>query len=281
MPANGFFLIDNLVEVLLPRGSGRRNAARRLKAFVMKGARKLNPDQSTHIFVACFQKSGSTYLTELLSEITEFPSKAMVHRYGHNEQDVNEHALEYFTYTNSVTQQHTKGTDNNVALLKKYNIKPVILVRNIFDVVTSLYDHIEKGRHRVPTGYVHKEYMSMSKDDKLLYIVRVHIPWYFNFLISWREAAQDIDVLWVTYEELFSNQVETASRVLRFYGLPVDKDRIRAAISELANKPTRIRFNVGISGRGESLSPKHKQAILDIATVWKVDRKDMQPIGIS
>jgi hypothetical protein len=205
----------------------------------------------------------------------------MVHAYGHNEQDLNEYALDHFTYTNSVSQQHAKGTDNNVALLKKYNIRPVILVRNIFDVVVSLYDHLEKGRHRVPTGYVHKEYMDMNKDDKLLYLIKVHMPWYLNFFFSWREATQDIDVLWVTYEEFFSNQVETASRVLSFYGLPVDEDRIRVAISELSKKPTRTRFNVGGSGRGESLPARHKQAILDIATVWKVNKKDMHIIGIS
>jgi hypothetical protein len=168
-------------------------------------------------------------------------------------------------------------------LLKEFNIKPIVLVRDVFDVVISLYDHIERGRHRSPTGYVHREYAGMSVDDKLLYLIRIHLPWYFNFLISWREAADEIDVFWLTYEELFSDQIETVSRILEFYGLPVTKDRIREAIDELTAKRKSIehvRFNVGIAGRGQRLSPRHRQAILDIADVWKIDDETFRMIGI-
>ena len=270
---------DKLIETILPRGTWRRRAARWLKGKAKKVGRKFKPDRSTHIFVACFQKAGSTYLTELLSEITGFPSRALVAAYGHNDQDVHEYALEEVAYKNSVTQQHAKGTANNVELLKKFGIKPVVLVRDIFDVTVSLFDHIEGGRHRVPTGFVHREYWNLSRDQKILYIIRVHLPWYFNFFVSWREAAQELQVRWLTYEELFADQVATVSRVLEFYGLPADPYRIQTAIRATAKRPTR--FNVGVSGRGKSLSEFHKQSILDIASVWGIDKNDIRMIGIT
>lgn len=275
--------VDHLIEVLLPRGSGRRDAARRAKAVARKIVRRLRPDRSAHIFVACFQKSGSSYLTEVLSEITGFESRAIVAAYGHNEQDVSRSVLEQLAYRNSVSQQHARGTDNNVALLNEFNVKPIVLVRDIFDVVVSLYDHIEKGRHRVPTGYVHREYFGMSEDEKLLYIIRIHLPWYFNFLVSWRDAAGRIDVCWLTYEELFSDQPSAVARVLDFYDLPTAPAKIREAIAAATAKRRSvevIRFNVGIAGRGQRLSSRHKQAILDIAGVWKIDEKTLRKVGI-
>jgi hypothetical protein len=203
----------------------------------------------------------------------------MVVAYAHNEQDVHEYALEEFTRRSSVTQQHARGTDNNVALLKKFNIKPVVLVRDLFDVTVSLLDHIDGGRHRMPTGYVHKEYWKLTRDERLLYLIRVHLPWYFNFFVSWREATGQLPVLWLTYEELFADQLAAVTRVLEFYGLPVDRERISAAIAATAAKPTR--FNVGVSGRGQGLTEHHKRAILELAEVWGIDKSEMRTIGIT
>jgi hypothetical protein len=273
-------LRGHLIASLLPLGSGRRRSAQWFKKKVKTIGRKIRPDRSTHIFVTCFQKSGSTYLTNLLSKVTGFPSRAMVAAYAHCEQDTHEYSLEAWVYRSSVTHQHAKGGNENIRLLKRYNVKPVVQVRDIFDVTGSLFDHIERGRHVVPTGYVHQEYFDMTEDEKLSYIIRIHLPWYFNFFMSWREASRGLDALWVTYEQLFSDQVGTVSRVLEFYGLPVDSDRVRSAIGEIAENTEANRFNVGIPGRGQNLSERHKEAILDLANVWRVGETEMEMIGI-
>jgi len=234
---------------------------------------------TTNIFIVCMPKSGSTYLRVLLSEITGFPRVSAVQFYGHNEQDIFELALRQFDGASSITQQHVKGTENNVMLMKKYGIKPVVLVRNIFDILLSLHDHIEREDHRAPEGYVHKEYFSMSKEEKLLYLIRIHLPWFFNFYVSWREASKEIDTLWTSYEELFSDQMGTVSQILSFYGLSVDRDKIQSAMSAMENRDTRR--DEGTSGRGASLSETHKKAVLELASVWKLGEKEMEIIGVS
>jgi hypothetical protein len=127
-------------------------------------------------------------------------------------------------------------------------------------------------------GYVHKEYFDMSKEEKLLYVIHVMLPWYFNFYMSWRESSKEMDVLWISYEELFSNQIDTVSRILSFYDIPVNHDRIQSAILAMKGKNTRL--NLGIKGRGASLPEEHKKAILNLASVWKVDKKEMEIIGL-
>ena len=98
--------------------------------------------------------------------------------------------------------------------------------------------------------------------------------------MSWREASRVLDALWVTYEQMFSDQVGTVSRILEFYGLPADSDRIRSAIGEIADNSEVNWFNVRSPGRGQNLSERHKQASLDLANVWRVGKTDMEMIGI-
>ena len=162
--------------------------------------------------------------------------------------------------------------------MREYMIKPVIHIRNIFDVVISLKSHMEKQSHKTPTGYVHRQYFNMSEEDKILYLIRIHVPWYFNFLVSWHEASECVDTLWTSYEELISSPIPTVSAILDYYQLSFSANDIEDAIAKI--RPGDVRFNVGIPDRGQSLSDIHKQAIYDLAKVWHVEGSLLQRIGV-
>lgn len=232
----------------------------------------------THILVACFPKSGSTYLSKSLMEISGFTRAPFVQYYGHNEQDIFRPALERVLRKNTVTQQHVKGTGYNIALLKEFKVRPVILIRNIYDVVLSVYDHIEREDHRFSAVYIHKQYFEMDRDEKIWFLINNTLPWYFSFLVSWKEASAEIDTFWTSYEELFSDQQSVLKRILDFYSLPVDAESVERSISKM--KKTETRFNIGVSGRGDTLSDVQKGAILNFARIWKVTPSVMESVGI-
>lgn len=234
--------------------------------------------KTTNIFIACFPKSGSTYLAILLSKVTGFKILNAMQFAKHNEQDIYKVKLRKFLSVNSVTQQHARGTENNVGLLIKYNIKPIILVRNIFDTLISYYDHLENEDYRVPMGFVHKEYFNMARQEKLDFLIKVHLPWYFNFLMSWREASKDINTLWITYDQLFTDQTNTIQKILKFYKLSRSNNDIKSAIATIKKRKTR--FNIGISGRGKLISEQQKREIVNLARVWKVKSRELELIGI-
>jgi len=243
-------------------------------------------NKNVNLFIACFPKSGSSYLRTLLCNITGFKRATPVQFFGHNEQDLFEKKVKELYGKCSVAQQHVKGTNNNVRLFKKYKIKPIILVRNIFDIVLSLGDHIDKGGKRkvVTSNYVHEEYFSMSKEEKWMYLIKIALPWYFNFYVSWRKASDKMDVLWLSYEELFSNQADTVAKIFDFYDMPINRNEINLAISKMGSKKqgwNHTKLNVGIAGRGVKLLPKsHIDAVYDLADVWKIDREEMKLIGL-
>lgn len=234
---------------------------------------------NTNILVACFPKSGSTYLIKLLSKVTRFPPAHLVQFYGQNEQDLFEHKIQHYYNSNNIIHQHVKGTNNNVMLMKKYNIKPVIQVRNIFDVIPSIHDHIENEDHRIVMSHVHKEYFDFSIEEKFDFLINMQLPWYFSFYISWKEASKDIETLWITYDQLFSDQLGSITNILKYHNLTVDEDTIISSIKSMSKEDTRL--NIGKSGRRDVLSDEQKEKIYKMADLWKINPKEMELIGLN
>lgn len=231
-----------------------------------------------HILVACFQKSGSTYLCSILRALTGYRSVQLCHRFGNNEQDLDENRLIRKSPMDYVCQQHVKGTENNLELIRRYGLKTIVHVRAVDDVVYSLHDHFEREDHRTPTGYVHRSYFEMPPEDKLMYLIRIHLPWYFNFFVSWLEAAETMPLLWTSYESLFEDQVATISAIMAHCGMDCGRDRIEAAIVSVQGQQTRK--NVGKSGRGRQLPGTHQEEIRKMAEAWKMDKTVWRRIGL-
>jgi Sulfotransferase domain len=230
------------------------------------------------LLIACFPKSGSTFLAKLLSFATGFPTRDVVESYGHRDQDISESKLRQLS-RRVVIQQHVKATDRNAELMNKFGIRPIVLTRNLFDVVVSLDDHLRREDHRMPTGFVHREYMNLEFDQRVDYLIRIHLPWYFNFFMSWREAARELPTFPLTYERLFSNVRQSLEEILSFYRISVSQGQISAALDKVRCVDTR--FNQGCSNRGDKLlNARHKASIRDLAAVWRIDASEMESIGL-
>ncbi len=179
----------------------------------------------------------------------------------------------------SVVQQHAKGTIDNVCRLREYGLRPIVHVRNVFDVVVSLRDHMHNEDPVFPTGFVHREFWKLDQPEQFDYLIHIHLPWYFNFLVSWHEAQREIGLIATSYEELFADPAGTLRRLADFYELDVDDAAIERALQYAAGQHTRL--NKGVSGRGRQLlTPAQCDAVSRLAQVWQVDRKILRAVGI-
>ncbi len=222
-----------------------------------------------HILIACFPKSGSTYLSSVLQELTGYPEWYAAEPGEQKEQDLSERRL-HRPRRPSVIQQHLKATQANLELMLWYRMRPIVQTRNLFDVVASLHDHFQVHGSSLACGYVSDEYQRMPWPERVDYLIHLHLPWYFNFVLSWREAAERLEICPVTYEELFANQERTLCRIADFYGIRASAEQMAAAMSRAVTRETR--FNVGINGRGaELLTDDHKQAIIRMARCCHVE----------
>jgi hypothetical protein len=227
-----------------------------------------NRGRKKHLFCAGFAKSGTTYLHKLLQQATGFVDY-LIDRFSEDQQqNIIRQWIPMFLAQDTVTQIHLFATRPNTRMLSELGITPVVVVRNLADALISLRDHILREDYVVPMAQVPASFRKWSQDDQLWFMARMVAPWYLNFFASWQRASADLNVLWITYNEVVSDTHETICRVLRHNGIDPDHDRIQRAIESIDLQS--VRFNVGVSGRGAQLFSKEQQrAIADIAATFR------------
>jgi hypothetical protein len=183
------------------------------------------------IVVAAAPRSGSTFLANTLSEVTGLPYFRLCTAYSTNEHDLYLPSLCLMNRYGCVSQLHMKGTFHNAALMRAFGITPVLLVRQIDDIVVSLM-HDLREKMLTPTfesGEIGYSFLWPDRttkdlgDGQLLdMIIQLAVPWFVNFYVSWYHLCEQgaVDALWVTYEEMLGDKEATLRRILDFLGLP-------------------------------------------------------------
>lgn len=219
-----------------------------------------------HIFIACVPKSGSTFLKNLLLGITGFRDAFMVNMASQFEQELYLPILRNTAHLDTVTQQHCRASDVNIHLMQAFEIRPVVLVRNIFDSVMSLLDFYDGGASA--NSYFREDYRSLDPETKLDLIIDNFVPWYFQFVASWSLAEKQdrLELLWLRYEDLVADKSDSVQKVLGFYGLSAPVKGIEKMIKETESRKEKTRFNKGVAGRGKAgLSDEQKERIVRFA----------------
>jgi hypothetical protein len=214
---------------------------------------EIKPEQlGRHLFIACVPKSASTFLKNLLVNLTGYRDLFTVYAAGQSEHEIYLPTLRESAGLDTVTQQHCRASDANVHLMQAFGIRPVILVRNIFDSVMSLLDFYNKGAFQ--TSYSRADWPALDEETKIDLLIENVIPWYFQFVASWElvEKQKRIEVHWLSYEDLVADKPSSVLKVLEFYGLGASRRGVERRIGEIESEERKIRFNKGVTGRGRS-----------------------------
>lgn len=216
-----------------------------------------------YILVACMQKSGSTFLTNMVAELSGYRKYPLVYKYQQNEQDVYLPRLIDAYWFGTVTQQHVRATAPNLELLELYGIQPTILVRNIFDIVVSMRDHLYRESLKNPIFYLNEEFYTYDKATQFDLIITMGLPWYFSFFASWWDACSrgGIEGLWLTYEDVIADKVAALRKIMDFYEIPKTDAELKTAVENTTRRSDN-RVNKGVSGRGSAeLTEAQKEQI--------------------
>lgn len=221
--------------------------------------------QNQIVFVAGFAKSATTFLSRTLAEL--FSYRMGTAKASGLYPDLYYPRLLDISQDDCVVQQHVVASDKNIQLMNKFNIRPVVLTRNIFDVIISIHDHygaveVKKDKSLIPDLY--SRYDKMSREERMDLFIKFFIPWYYNVYISWFKAQEhkNIDMLWLTYEELISRPEKTLGKIARFYNREDVVDKINGVLTSMDEKKANgFRFNKGVSGRGGELTDAQKKEI--------------------
>ena len=241
---------------------------------------ELTPRQlGRHIFIACVPKSGSTFLKNVLISLTGYRDAFTAYTPAQFEQDLYLPSVLHVAEADTVTQLHSRASDANVQIMQAFEIRPVVLVRNIFDAVVSLLDFYDGGASSAT--FFRADYRSLDDQTRIDLLIDNLVPWYFQFVASWSlaEKQKRLEILWLSYEELINNKQASITNVLKFYGLGAPLRGIEQRIRETESEKRRMRFNKGVAGRGGArLSETQKARVRSYARYFPTT--DFSQIGL-
>lgn len=217
--------------------------------------KKLSCDHK-HILLACMPKSGSTFLATLIQNLPGFQSANLVGTYEGREQELVSEQLIGFHRGHYVAQHHVRHHRATQKFMDQFSLIPIVMIRNLHDVVFSTYDHMVRESTVGPAAVVPYDMIGRPKEEVLSFIVDMIIPWYFNFHYSWQRCP---DKLVLNYDNWIGNPLDTLRLVVAHVGIDVSDDAIRSAV-ETANGAS-TRFNKGVAGRGQELPQELKDRI--------------------
>jgi hypothetical protein len=222
---------------------------------------------SPHVLIACMPKSASSFLTRAVAELPGIKNVSLVAGYGRREQELDTTKLARHSLKGYVAQHHLRYSEATGALIRKRGISPVVLSRNLFDVVTSVRDHLRNESVEMPMAWFAPEHATLP-DDELDEMIADHVmPWYIQFFASWQHCPE---ALQVAYEDVKNDPEAVVDSIASYAGVKADVPTIQRAVT--AARAAAPRLNKGISGRGKKISPRAKNHIVRLASRYpKID----------
>jgi Ni,Fe-hydrogenase III component G len=175
----------------------------------------------------------------------------------------------------SIGHLHMQALPANRHFIDMFGIKPVIMLRDIPDMLASYWDMLEIDPVARADGLncqIPDDFVSLSREQKADFMIDVVAPWYASYFATWKtfhdEAPQTVCVL--HYDEFQNDPSATLFRALQHAGFQTPRAKCEAAIERVWNDRTNFRFNRGVGGRGrEYFSPGHLKALERMLALYK------------
>lgn len=258
-------LRESVYTFLAQRMSTRGLVEAKKRSLLLRNGKKF--------FVASFPKSGSTFLCKTMAELTGASYTFYFDEVGHvSEQNLSEVRMSDNIRNDVVVHQHLLGSNENIHHLLSYSIRPVVLVRNIFDCILSLRDHMYHEGLEWPFLFsVDKSFYNYSRKKQIDFLIRFAAPWYLNFYVSWISASKNgkLDILIINYHDLIKDKALVIGKVMEFYTEYFSTEEIEATI-KMVEETKEIRFNrANKDSRRYSFDDEQKSELMNMALFYK------------
>jgi Sulfotransferase domain len=155
-----------------------------------------------------------------------------------------------------VTHVHMQALPSNRFFLEAFDIRPVIMVRNVADMLTSYLDQLEQDQaaDNWLNCYLPPDFLSVDEHARSDFAIDMMGPWYASYFATWtsyaREAPDRVCVL--RYSDLRRDAAGVLETALRHSRTECSRAQCEKAVTNVWNDRAHYRFNHGVEGRGRS-----------------------------
>ena len=233
------------------------------------------PGGTRTIFVAGYPKSGTTWVENFISHIPGYNPRAL---YGDREvlrhHNLPEDAfvkIPKFGY--SAIKTHVTPDAKNIDILIRSGVRKVLVMyRDPRDIVVSNYYHILKNNPWIPSDPFYANYSVMSKEEGISHALGMTLDDYIAWVSGWKAVAhdrQDIDCLFLKYEDLRNDPEEAFRGILEFFDVKLNNSQLNTVILA-SNKKSKKVFTTSLMPGNKSTKRK------GIVGEWKEELNEKQ-----
>ena len=155
----------------------------------------------------------------------------------------------------SVAHIHMQALTGNRNFINAFGLKPVIMIRNLADMLASLLDNFENdpvARAEGVNCQVPSNFCDMDRAAKLDFMIDVIAPWYASYFATWKSFVDDAPktVCVLRYRDFCTNPAESLHKAITHAGFVTTRQKCIQSLEEVWRDKENYRFNKGVAGRG-------------------------------
>jgi hypothetical protein len=213
------------------------------------------------VFLMFAPKAAGTYLRSAAVEACGGQVTRVVHAQGGRDAVLYLPALlNYYAHgfpsRTLVTHVHMQALPSNVAMMEALNLRPVIMMRSIPDMLASYWDMLDDADEITANHWLNQQlppqFKTLSDRDKGDYLIEMMAPWYVSYFATWIDYLQAAPerVLMLDYDGFRADPAASLQALLIHSRLPAPRENCEAALAQVWKERRLFRFNKGVAGRG-------------------------------
>jgi hypothetical protein len=212
------------------------------------------------VVLAFAPKAAGTYLRSACVVATQGALVRTVHAQGGRDANFYMPAfLNYFAHgfpaRTLVTHVHMQGLPANRFFVEALDLKPVVMLRSIPDMLASYWDMLDCD-HLSSDNWINLQvpphFTAMTTGEKGDFLIQMMAPWYVSYFSTWLAYAREAPgrVLLLDYDGFRADPVAALQSILDHSRLPQSRDACARALEAVWEDRASFRYNQGVSGRG-------------------------------
>jgi len=162
-----------------------------------------------------------------------------------------------------VAHMHMLALPANLHFLEAFGIRPIVIKRNIPDMLASYWDMLDGDAEARKDGlncHIPPDFPALPRAAKADFMIDIIGPWYVNYYAGWLAyaARQPDDVLVLDYQGLHDEPEAVLQAVIAHMGYSRTLQECAIACAYVWRNRGEYRYNRGEVGRGRQyFTPEH------------------------
>lgn len=231
------------------------------------------------LFLAFAPKSASTFLREAATNALGGRHVRVVQALGGRDAHLYlPYLIECFQDPDerpAVTNVHMQAFVANRNLIEAFDLKPVIMIRSIPDMLASYWDMLDNEPHARPNSlncFIRDDFPDLGALQKADFMIDVLAPWYASYYATWNAyaAAAPERVLVLHYNAFREKPAENIHAAIGHAGFSIPIANCEEGFRKAWDARTSHRYSFGMSGRGaEYFSRDHFDRLARLLSHYK------------